>query len=105
MLGPDGVLVEPHSVSFVTFLATQIADLIAYFESRHRRTTGEVNLADLEPGTATVNLNLTPPLLNWGTPGTSGAVNSSWGTSTPTSTPRAPPKPQSGVFQIMLESF
>ena len=69
MLNADGVtFVDP--VPFVVFLAQQVADLIAYFESRHHRTTGEVVL----DGPTIQNTQCTPPPLNWGTPSTSGIL-------------------------------
>ena len=56
MLNPDGVtLVDP--VPYVVFLAKQIADLIAFFKSRHHRTTGEVVL----DGPAIQAAQQTPP--------------------------------------------
>jgi hypothetical protein len=90
-LSPDGLtLLEPHSSTYVTFLANQIADLICYFESRHHRTRGEVSFNDDHLN----QTQMTPPLLNWGTPNTSG----NWGSQH--STPRHeddPTKPKSGV--------
>jgi len=69
MLGSDGVsLIDP--TPYLVFLAQQISDLIAFFESRHRRTTGEVTL----DGPAILTTQQTPPPLNWGTPNTSGIL-------------------------------
>ncbi len=99
MLDADGeTLLEPHSTSYVSFLATQIADLIAFFESRHHRSRGEVTIGDDNHLNRT---QMTPPPLNWGTPNTSGTWNSNH------STPRdndAPEKPKSGV-SIILHMF
>ena len=94
MLAPDGqTLLEPHATSYVGFLATHIADLIAYFESRHHRTRGEVNLVD-DGQAASTSINATPPRF-WGTPNTSRV---SWNNNTLHSTPHdGPSKPQSGV--------
>jgi hypothetical protein len=73
MLCPDGVtLMEPHGTSYSAFLASQIADLIAYFESRHHRTRGEVDLTTENP--ANVTQYTSPPYLHWGTPNTSGPL-------------------------------
>lgn len=66
MLAPDGLTLP---IPYVIYLAKQIADLIAFFESRQRRTTGEV---PLDGPSAPVNPLQTPPVLNWGTPNTSG---------------------------------
>ncbi len=92
MLGPDGVtLLEPHSTAYVSFLASQIADLIGYFESRHHRTRGEVDLTGDNQG-LDVSAIQSPPFLNWGTPNTSGLNNNSVH-----STPKTVSKPPSGV--------
>ncbi len=86
MLAADAVtLVEPHSVSYVTFLASQIGDLIAYFDARRHRTTGEVTIDETqEDNNGTVN---------WGTPGDESSH----------STPKHPRsdsnKPKSGVIK------
>jgi len=92
MLGPDGVvLVEPFSSAYATFLATQISDIMAYFESRQKRVTGEVTITDV-PETP-------PPVGAWGTPG-----STSWGaTSTPAgglpdATLQENNRPRSGVI-------
>ncbi len=45
MLGSDGSsLNDEASAAFMTFLASQISDLIAYFASRNLRSTGMVDL-------------------------------------------------------------
>jgi hypothetical protein len=95
MLGPDGVsLLDPHSTTYVTFLAGQIADLIAYFESRHHRANGDVTIDD-RPVFHLDRTQMTPPLLHWGTPNTSGFNNNSTHSTPNTTDP--PAKPQSGV--------
>ncbi len=92
MLGPDGVtLMEPHGTAYSAFLASQITDLIAYFESRHHHTRGEVDLTSENPGNVTQVTS--PPYLNWGTPNSSGA---SWHNSHH-STPNSAAKPPSGI--------
>ncbi len=90
MLSPDGSsLVEPHATPYTTFLACQIADLIAYFEAREHRVRGEVTVPD---NPVFDRSHISPP--HWGTPNTSGA---SWAEEH--STPRQPQeKPQSGVL-------
>ncbi len=95
MLGSDGLtLLEPHATMYASFLASQIGDLIAYFDARARRATGIVTLA--EPGQTP--LNRTPPQLNWGTPNTSGL---SWANASGHSTPRdSSDVPQSGVLML-----
>jgi hypothetical protein len=41
MLGDYGItLIEPYQTSYMMFLASQIPDLISFFESRHQRTQG-----------------------------------------------------------------
>ncbi len=95
MLGTDGTfMVEPHATSYATFLAGQIADLIAYFESRQHRSRGEVSLEE-RPTLNATQLG-SPPLLNWGTPNTSGV---SWTNNSTHSTPmrNGVEKPMSGV--------
>ena len=68
MLAADGLtLIDP--IPYVIYLAKQIADLIAFFESRQRRSTGEVRL---DGPSAPVNPLQNPPVLNWRTPNTSG---------------------------------
>jgi hypothetical protein len=87
MLGPDGVtLLEPHGTTYSAFLASQIADMIAYFESRTHRTRGEVDLTTENPGN--VSQFTSPPQLNWGTPNSSSA---SWRNTSHHSTPSKPP--------------
>ncbi len=95
MLGPDGVtFLEPHATAYATFLATQIADLVAYFESRHHRTRGEVNLEEQRPPLDVTQVG-SPPQLHWGTPNSSGA---SWHNNDSThSTPVQAGRPISGV--------
>ncbi len=94
MLGPDGVtFLEPHATNYATFLASQIADLIAYFESRHHRTRGEVNLEDPRNPLDVTQIG-SPPHLNWGTPNSSGV---SWNNNSVHSTPVQAGKPLSGV--------
>ncbi len=70
MLRADNVtyLLEPHLTEYVTFLATHIADLVAYFDARQSRSNGEVTMD--EDG------EVCPPL-NWGTPNSSG-LNTTW---------------------------
>jgi hypothetical protein len=98
MLGPDGVtLMEPHGTSYSVFLASQIADLIAYFESRHHRTRGEVDLTGDNPNNVTQYTS--PPYLNWGTPIASGG---SFNNNTLHSTPNSAAKPPSGVCALLL---
>jgi hypothetical protein len=49
MLGTDGSsLNDEASAAFMTFLATQISDLIAYFASRNLRSTGMVDLTGVD---------------------------------------------------------
>jgi hypothetical protein len=85
MLAADSVsLVEPHSVSYVTFLATQLGDLIAYFDARRHRTAGEVTIDETqEDNNASIN---------WGTPGNESTH------STPKHPSKDPSKPRSGVL-------
>jgi hypothetical protein len=100
MLGPEGTtLVEPHATGYATFLASQIADLIAYFESRQHRARGEVNLE--ERGPLNTTLVGSPPLLHWGTPNTTGA---SWNNNSIHSTPAkdGTGRPLSGVSGLCL---
>jgi hypothetical protein len=99
MLSSDGLtLVEPHATPYVTFLACQISDLIAYFEARDHRVRGDVTVPD---NPTFDRSHLSPPPLNWGTPNTSGV---SWAEDNPT--PRHPgsaqERPQSGVKSIDL---
>jgi hypothetical protein len=92
MLSPDGMsLVEPHATPYVTFLACQIADLIAYFDAREHRVRGVVTIPD---NPVFDRSHLSPPPLNWGTPITMGA---SWDGdhSTPCVTQE---RPKSGVI-------
>jgi hypothetical protein len=100
MLGPDGLtFVEPHGTSYATFLAGQIADLIAYFDARRHRSQGEVNLEERNP-LETTHFG-TPPLLHWGTPNTSGG---SWNNNSLHSTPAhgGTGKPMSGVTKSTI---
>ncbi len=82
MVGPEGiVLVEPHRSAYVIFLASQIADVMAYFEARKERARGQVNIDD----EGTFQPPPTPPNLPWGTPSTSGKSTSQLNNNTPQS--------------------
>jgi hypothetical protein len=92
MIGPDNVtLIEPHQTAYVTFLATHVADLVAYFDARQSRANGSVSIDEDRPP------------LNWGTPNNSGMNNSWQDPNLNHSTPK--PRPLSGVQSPHLSLF
>jgi hypothetical protein len=87
MLAGDSItLLEPHSVSYATFLASQIGDLIAYFDARRHRGAGEVTIDETHDENDVT--------INWGTPGNESTH------STPKHPPQGSDKPRSGVLGI-----
>jgi hypothetical protein len=118
MLGNDRItLLEPYQTSYMMFLASQIPDLISFFESCHQRTKGTTSVAQgptrsilhcvfvlPDPGTVTLDDEpTTPPFLLWGTPNTSGNMSTAWHNN---NTPDRGEKPQSGLcFPRSLSTF
>lgn len=99
MLRVDGVsMTTAATASFLTFLASQISDLVSYFVSRNERSQGEVVLdenSNEPPLPVQLQVQSTPPPPPMGTPGSFGSWNFPDYT-TPLADPPVPPV--SGVY-------